>query len=290
MEYCTTPARILESITLVITIRDGLFLKKYPKTTMRKFICLIALMAAPFAESATITLSTVADTVVFHRDGTYTYNTTNYGSAGQLDTSQYGAAIWAMSYIRFDLSSIPAGAVIDSAVFQVTKGTTANIANFNVVRNDTITTGRFGSYGLLDVSGNTDQNWSETTLTSALLGSERISGANPQFETSSRTIDLNAATETLLSSSTVVEVSGSPLVSFLQGRLDASTNTGMATIIVDYMEDASGGARGYSFASKENSASLNPPNLVVNYTVVPESSATLLGGLGVLGLLFRRRA
>lgn len=256
---------------------------------MRKSFCLITLLAAPCAESATITLNTVADTAVFHRDGTYTYNTTNYGSAGQLDSSQFGAAIWAMSYIRFDLSSIPAGAVIDSAVFQVTKGTTANIAGFSVVRNDTITTGRFGSYGLLDVSGNTAQNWSESTLTSSLLGSERISGSNPQFDTSSRTIDLNTATETLLSSATVVEVSGSPLVSFLQGRLDASTNTGLATIIVDFMEDSSGGARGYSFASKENSASLNPPKLVINYTVVPETSAIILGALGGLGLLLRRR-
>ena len=259
---------------------------------MKKGILSIAVLSgcSSLVQAATVTLTAVADTVVFHRDGSFTYNSTNYGTAAQLDTSQFGAGIWALSYMRFDLSSIPAGSTIDSAVFRVTKTTTTNIAGFVVVRNDAITTGRFGSYGLLDVAGNTAQNWDETTLTGNSLGSERNSGANPQFDSGTRTVDLNAATETLLSSATVVEVSGSSVAGFVQGRLDATTNSGLATFIVDYMEDASGGARGYSFASRENVSSLAPPTLVINYTApVPEPGVSLLGGLGLLALLRRGR-
>jgi MYXO-CTERM domain-containing protein len=243
---------------------------------------------APIASAASVSLTAVADTPVFHRDGTFTYNSTNYGTAGQLDTSQFGAGIWAMSYIRFDLSSLPEGAVIESASFTVTKTTTANIAGFTVVRNDTITTGRFGSYGLLEVDGNTSQAWGETALTGNNLGAERVSGTNPQFD-SNRTVDLNAATETLLNSSTAVQVSGTLVANFLQARLDALTNTALATFIVDYMEDAGSGARGFSFASKENTASLAAPTLTITYSVVPEPTVAALGGFALLGLLRRRR-
>ena len=59
----------------------------------------LATALAPLAGEAatTIALNPVADTAVFHRDGSFAYNTTNYGTATQLDTSQFGSAIWAMS-------------------------------------------------------------------------------------------------------------------------------------------------------------------------------------------------
>ena len=243
---------------------------------------------APIGKAATVSLTAVADTAVFHRDGTFAYNTTNYGTAGQLDTSQFGAGIWAMSYIRFDLSSLPDDAVIESASFTVAKTTTANIAGFAVVRSDAITTGRFGSYGLLEVDGNTSQTWSETALTGNNLGSERVSGLNPQFD-SARTVDLNVATETLLASATSVQVSGALVVNFLQARLDSLTNTALATFMLDYMEDATTGARGFAFASRENTASLAAPTLSITYSVVPEPTVAALGGVALLGLLPRRR-
>lgn len=262
------------------------------KTPLYLHFAILAGGSAIHAQAASITLTAVADTVVFHRDGTFAYNNTNYGTATQLDTSQFGGAIWAMSYLRFDLSSIPAGSTIDSAVFQVTKTTTAAITTpaYPVVRNDTITSGRFGSYGLLDVAGNTSQVWDETALTADGLGAERVSGLNPQLDSTTRTIDFNTATETLLSSATVVQVSGTPVVSFLQGRLDATSNPGLATIIIDFMEDASGSARGYSFASRESTTLAAVPTLTINYTEpVPEPSVVAAGALGLLTLLRRRR-
>jgi hypothetical protein len=239
-------------------------------------------------------LNPVADTSIFHRDGSFGYNTTNFGTAAQLDTSQFGAAIWAMSYVRFDLSSLPAGAVITGATLTFTKGTAANIAGFSVVRNDTITAGRFGVFGLLDVAGNTAQNWGETTLTAdgaTGLGAERSSGANPQFD-SVRTISLNGVGEFIGTGATTAGVSATgtsePLVEFLQGRFDAISNTGLATFMVDFMEDSASGGRGYVFNSRE--APTGAPLLSITYDIVPEPAVTGLGALGLLMILRRRRA
>lgn len=220
----------------------------------------------------TASLVAVADAPVFHRDGSYGYNSSNYGSAEQLDTSQFGSGIWAMSYIRFDLSAIPAGATIGSASLHLMRQATTNIAGYPVNRSDTITTGRFGSYGLLDVSGNTSQTWDEATITGDSLGAELASGANPQIDSATRAIDFNTDTETIIGGNiytaggSTVDVSGPGITSFVQGRLDATANTGLATIIIDFMEDSPTAGRGFSFASRENTTSLDPPTLTVNYT------------------------
>ena len=230
------------------------------------------------ATHGTMAIEAVADCSVFHRDGFYPYNSTNYGTAGQLDTSQFGAGIWAMSYVRFDLNSLPAGAVIDSASLRLVRQSTLDIAGFPVVRNDAISTGRFGCFGLLDVPGNTSQTWDETSLTGDSIGLERIRGGNPQFDTStSRTTDFNSETETVhggadaIAGGSSVILSGGRLMSFLQDRLDSPSDSGLATLIIDFMEDSTASARGYSFASRENVGNLDPPRLLIDYSAtIPE--------------------
>lgn len=215
------------------------------------------------ADTATITAA--ADTSLFHRDGTYGYNSTNYGTAETLDGGQYGGGIWSLSYIRFDLSPLPAGATVTSAAFQVFQTSPNNIAGFPVSRSDTWTTGRFGTSGLLDQAGNTSQTWDETTLTGDTIGAELAQGVNPQFDTAiPRTVDFNGESETV--SAGLIEVSGGTLAGFLQGRLDAATDTGLATIIVDYMEDSASSARGFTFVSKDTTSALQVPTLVIDYT------------------------
>ncbi|MBB5353120.1 hypothetical protein HNR46_003373 [Haloferula luteola] len=251
-------------------------------------ILLLPLIIAPLSAATSLQVTAVADATIYHRDGTYAYNSTNYGTATTIDAAQYGGGIWSMSYIRFDLSSIPAGATITTATFQITQTGSNNVAGFPVSRSDTWTTGRFGSYGLLDVAGNTSQTWGETAITGDSIGSEVVSGLNPQLDTTTRTIDFNSDTESKIDA--VISVTGTNLISFLQNRVDASTDTGFATLIVDYMEDATSSARGFTFVSRDDTSSgLLIPTLTVEYELVPEPSAALLGGLGALGLLRRRR-
>lgn len=270
----------------------GIPLKMKTRKSLRTLLAVFLIPMAGHA-ATTVNLNAVADTAVFHRDGSFAYNTTNYGTATQLDTSQFGAGIWAMSYLRFDLSSLPEGAVITSATLTLTKGAAANIASFPVVRNDTITAGRFGVFGLLDVDGNTAQNWGETVLTADGtngVGSEVSGGANPQFDVD-RTLSLDGVGEFIGGDSLTAGVAGtgesSPLIQFLQARYEAETHTGLTTFIVDFMEDASTGARGFVFNSRE--ADAGEPVLSITYELIPEPTTAFLGALGALGLLRRRR-
>lgn len=253
---------------------------------------LTALALGSSAYAATVTLNPSADATVNFRSGNAA-STTNFGTAGDLDLF-YQGAIWAMAYVKFDLSSL-AGATITDATLTFTKVT--NIANITpAARNDAINTGRFGLFGLLDVAGNTPQNWDETTITGSMVRSDLLTTeitsdtTSPQFDTTTRTISFDGVGESTNGTTvSVTNTTGDALINFLQARLDAETAFAESvTFIADFVDHGTSG-RGFAVGSREDA--VNAPVLTITYTAaVPEpASAAALAGLGILGFAATRR-
>jgi hypothetical protein len=179
-----------------------------------------------------------------------------------------GAAIDFRGYLRFDLSGIPAGSTINSATLVLTQVTGAS-------RNDTIVAGRLALYGLNNDAGNTPQNWDEATFVPGAKGTEDVTTLMGVTD-----LDDNVAgiTESFAGAApaTVVTVTGSPLVSFLQSRF---VDGGLASFILSN-DDATD--RGFGLGTKENSDPLTHPMLTIDYTPIPEPAAAALLALGLV--------
>jgi hypothetical protein len=206
----------------------------------------------------------------------------NFGTANCLDLYANGTGRDYFGYVRFDLSSIPAGATITSATLTFTK-----IDGLGSTRNDTMNTGRFRVLGLNNVVGNTPQDWSETGLTFDTRGAE-WTAANTFDPARITDLDGTLGNEVILGgggTGSTASVSGANLVNFVSGLL----GSGAVTFIADQAGTDAG--RGYGLASREYGATLPSvvPALTLAYTVAPEPSTFALVGLGVAGLLARRR-
>ena len=263
-------------------------------------LALAALALSSSVQAATLVLNPSADATVNYRSGNVA-STTNFGTAADLDVYYATVPIWAMSYVRFDLSSL-AGATITDATLTFTSITNIGNPGFtNQTRNDFLTTTRFAVYGLLDVAGNTAQNWDETTITANsvrgdLSTTEIVSDtAATQLETTTRTVSFDNVGESVSgtgvgSKASVTGNSSSSLVSFLQGRLNAGASIGLTTFIVDSTDLTNG--RGLAFGSRENTDPAVRPVLTLTYTApIPEPS-TWAAFAGLAGLAFaagRRR-
>ena len=199
-----------------------------------------------------VNLNPVADTFVAFRSGNAASDT-NFGSSTDLDLHQQGE-IFMSAYLRFDLAAvIPANATITSVTLTLTKaGTNTLESGYPLVstRNDTVTTGRFAAYGLLDVDGNTAQNWGETTLTANTMGAERVATSGLQFDTATRTVSFDEVNESTPGGTSVVVGTSESLVSFVQNRL-TSIGGGTATLILDFPTLSTDSARGYALLSRE---------------------------------------
>ena len=155
---------------------------------------------------------------------------------------------------------------IDAATLTFTKAASNPPQNPQGVHSDngdTFSTGRFAVYGLNDVAGNTAQDWNEASLTGNSTGDEfdfANAGIDPPLDTITRTIDLDGVGENV--TATTTSISDGALIAFLQSRLDAPSNSGLATFITDIEDGASG--KGYAFASRE--ATANSPALSIDYT------------------------
>lgn len=250
---------------------------------IQKLSAAVALCAAGIfpARAETVVLNPNADTTV--RFGAN--QNVNYGTATIYDIYQYNDARNYFAYVRFDLSTIPVDAVIDSATLTFTY-------NGGGTRGDSLTTGRFAVYGLLDVAGNTAQAWTETSLVfsggTENVGAEYIANSGTAFDTTTRTTSFDGVGEfvtgTGVGSNAGLNSSGS-LLAFLEARRTAG---GFVTFIIDTPTAETG--RGYGLGSREAASGI--PTLSIDFTpaAVPEPSAfAAIAGLAGLGFAASRR-
>lgn len=222
------------------------------------------------------------DTTVWHRDGLPSYTAYVAGAEDQLNTYHFDANLNAYAYLQFDFSSLGT-IVINSATLTLTKDNAATGNGLtDATRNDTLVTGRVDFYGLNNVVGNTPQNWDESTLSFDTTGSE-ITVASIASNAGAPWSNVTSfAGQDLTPGNAAATLTGTDLVSFLQTRAD---DGGLATLLVVNPDTTQG--RGIVYHSSE--ATTGQPVLTIDYTVIPEPSVALLGGLGLLGLLRRRR-
>ena len=159
-------------------------------------------------------------------------------------------------YLRYDLSSLK------KTIFQ-----TATL-KFNKVAGDTLTTGRFALYGLLDVPGNLSQNW---TASSFAYGTEFDSSMFYDTVASSGVCPINLAKVADFStqesvSGNVATLSSANFVAFLQARADTG---GSATLILGMPSQGLNNDKSVTYAFPGYTDPTLAVSLAITYAPVP---------------------
>jgi hypothetical protein len=235
------------------------------RKTVLKLVLVLCLLSASVAQAGIVSLGSAADT----------YLRSGYGPFGSSEYMYTHGSFNFVGYLRFDLSSLGSVNITDVSL-TLTKVTGA--------RNDALVVGRFALYGINNVEGNTAQNWDESVLTANNAGQE-WDGSTVITLGDGRVTNLDAGdagvttVETITGSSTIMTVTGTDLISFLQSRVN---DGGLSTFIVAFGDTS---AKGICYGTKENVTESARPVLTVTYTV-PEPATMMLLGLG--GLLLAR--
>lgn len=194
--------------------------------------------------------------VKFDGTGTYSTNTTNR-----------------KGYIRFDISTFTLAASPNVTLKLSTLGWSGS--------------GTLQVYGLND--GNIGENWIEGDggTGDSPVGEIDWNNAPANGGASATSNTFEAAQSTLLGSFTQGSSADGTQISFSSAALNnflQADNNGMVTLM--FLRTTSSGSINTGWANKEH-ATLTAPTL--QFDTIPEPSVALLGGLGVLGLLRRRR-
>ena len=197
----------------------------------------------------TVSLSPVADTYVGSGVGS------EAADAEVLDVLDYGTSgSDRIAYIRFDLSG-----------YSLSDMTSATLTLYKQsgTRSDTIVTGRFEVYGLTNARGNTEQDWSESTLNLSTVGAEYTNVGGDLIDTSKVfNLDADSGADVIESVNSTIggaqTLSGADLISFLETRI---ADDGLVTFIT--LVDAGDSNRGWGYGSSENADQYLRPELTI---------------------------
>ena len=252
---------------------------------MKYRTCVIALVAMGLVLTSGLAFADTID--LTSSNDTYIRTDRSYLANGTTDNVDFRYDF--TSYFQFDLSSLSID-TINSATLTLHK-----LAN---ARNDSIVSARVAMYGLSDIVGNTEQNWDESDggwqvrvpaedhgLDFRNVGSDWLAGTGAvEANLAILDMDLGAnVTESVIDGGITYTLSGPDLVTFLSNRVAVD---GLVTFVV---EPTDTGGRGWGWATKEHADAGLHPTLSLDYVPEPSVAALLLGGVGLFGLVRRRK-
>lgn len=227
----------------------------------------VAFLAATKMSFAATTVIADADSHVWKG----TNGNTNYGTEPSLHAQDFISTSSILVFIRFDVSGYVSGSFTSATVDLTSLGAAAAVGQPFIV------------WGLRN-SQNAD-NWIESGTGSITYNNApglTIGGGVATLDVDSSKADrLDSGTLLQVASGSTVSFSNANLLSFLNADTD-----GFVTLIIGAQKVATD--PGFLWASKEH-ATLAGPTLDFSATLIPEPSAALLGGIGALLLLRRRR-
>ena len=227
----------------------------------------MVLMAATGVRAETVTVVSDADT--------WTAGTDTASNDKLEFMAIQGGGSDRTGYVRFDLSTLNI-LKVESATLTLTVHGAIPKPPY---RNDTVNTGRFALYGLNGVAGNTAQNWDPAALNGSNTGGEVDWTTGTVVVAGGRATDLDedvaGITETVTAAAaggwalgTTITITGQPLVSFIQSRVDDS---GLVTFILKNDDSAD---RGYGICSREYVDEAYHPKLELAVVTGAKSGAT----------------